>query len=114
VALTREAFRVLTSLKEAYEQRALKAMAPYCTQEVFEQIKAGLREFDSAALSFSPRWVEVESLNPPLLVVNVAWRGTWQRKGRSLSEEGMAVFQLRGSPLRVSRIFKGSPFVHPQ
>jgi len=44
----------------------------------------------------------------------VAWKGIWTVGGEITRERGSAVFLLEGSPLKISKVLRGSPFKYPE
>lgn len=105
-----EAFDLMDTIRQAYEVKGFKAMAKYCTEAGYKQISEGIKGFDSVELEFTPRWVDIEG---GVLRLKVSWEGKWEVKGETTKEHGLAVFELKGEPFKLSRILRGSPFVYP-
>jgi len=108
--IARQAFKVIDSIRELYVRKDFDAMAEFFTKESYMEFKRALRLWDSAELIFTPRLVEIEN---DKVTLNVSWQGKWIFIGRTYSERGMAIFELEGSPLKVTGILSGSPFIYP-
>jgi hypothetical protein len=105
-----EAFALAEDMRKAYVGKDFKALERYATEDGFKDLKKHLRDFERVELKFTSRWVDIEGGE---LTLNVAWKGTWTIMGREREDRGMAVFQLTGSPLRLNRILRSSPFRNP-
>ena len=106
-----EAFVLAETIKDAFIANNLDTLQKNSTTEGFRDITANTKTFDRVELSFTPRWVEIESSQ---LMLNIAWKSTWMRSGQQSEERGMAVFVMEGTPLRVSKILRANPFVFPE
>ncbi len=106
-----EAFKVVEDLRQAYIMRDLKTVENDTTREGYRTIVSAMKSFDSVELSFNPAWVEIEDST---VTLNVSWRGKWQKENKTTDERGMAVFILKGRPLKVDNILRSNPFVHPE
>jgi hypothetical protein len=106
----REAFAVAEGMRKAYVQKDFEDFRKYCTEEAYNSIIRDIKRFDSAELEFTPRWVEIEG---DAVVLNEQWKGSWVVNGQDREARGMAVFQLRGTPLKLSAVLRGSPFDQP-
>jgi hypothetical protein len=109
--VSREAFSAIENLRGAYVSKDDAGMRGATTEAGYSSVRKEMREFDSASLEFTPRWVEIRD---SAATVNVQWEGSWTKGGKTTKERGMAVMELTGSPPRVNRIIKGSPFAYPQ
>jgi hypothetical protein len=107
-----EAFKVVEDIKEAYVKKDVQAIERNTTKEGFKAISQTVRRFDSASLNFSPVWMEIEQ--DGTVSLNVSWTGTWKRGSATFDERGMAVFMLKGRPLKVDAIVRENPFRHPE
>lgn len=108
--LAEEAFALVEDMRKAYVGKDLKALESYATEDGFKDLKKRLRDFERVELKFTSRRVNIEGGE---LTLNVAWKGTWTIRGREREGRGMAVFQLTGSPLRLDRVLRSSPFRNP-
>ncbi|MBA4349248.1 MAG: hypothetical protein C0415_04575 [Thermodesulfovibrio sp.] len=106
-----EAFDVAEKIKEAYIKKNFTAIEGYATKEGARSIIASMKGFDSAELEFRPVLVEIEG---DLLHLNISWNGVWQKSGKTTEERGMAVFILKGKPLKLDSILRANPFVYPE
>jgi len=106
-----EAFGLIEKIRDAYIKGDLPAIERNTTKDGFKAIAAAKRAFDSADITFSPVWVEIEN---DAVNVNVSWKGIWQKAGRSIEERGMAVFVLKGRPLKFDNVLRANPFRFPE
>lgn len=109
--ISQEAFAVAEDLRAAYLRKDFKAIAERSTKEGYREIVDSIKNFDSAELIFTPRWVEIEKSK---IHLNIAWKGSWTVGKDVVRERGMAVFQLEGEPLKLSKIVRGNPFKYPE
>lgn len=106
-----EAFALLETVRTAYTARDMATLEKSSTSEGYKVVSSGMKYFDSATLTFSPVLVEVEA---GAVQVNVSWKGSWKKMGKTTDHRGMAVFMLKGSPLKLDGIVRTNPFVYPQ
>ncbi|MEW6115948.1 MAG: hypothetical protein AB1553_03505 [Nitrospirota bacterium] len=107
-----EAFKVVEDIKEAYLKKDVQTIERNTTREGFKVISQTVRRFDSASLNFNPVWTEIEQ--DGTVNLNVSWTGTWKRGSSTFDERGMAVFVLKGRPLKVDAIVRENPFRYPE
>lgn len=103
-----EAFTLAEAVKTAFIKNDTATLQKNSTDTGLKDITANRKSFDSVAITFTPRWVEIEGSQ---LMVNIAWKSSWTVSGRRSEERGMAVFVMEGTPLRVSKILRANPFV---
>lgn len=106
-----EAFGVVEAIKEAYLKKEYSSIEKSCTREGFRTIKSSIKLFDSAELSFAPTLVEIDG---DKVMVHSSWKGRWIRGTKKTEERGVAVFVMRGRPLKVDNILRTSPFKYPE
>jgi len=109
--VSQEAFSVVEQLRMAYLKRDFTVIADYSTAEGYREIIDSLKHFDSADLTFTPRWVEMEK---SMVYVNVSWQGSWKVGKETFRERGMAIFLFEGTPLKLAKIVRGNPFKYPE
>ncbi|HXX80958.1 MAG TPA: hypothetical protein VEI46_05370 [Thermodesulfovibrionales bacterium] len=109
--ISQEAFSVVEQLRIAYLKRDFTVIADYSTTEGYHEIIDSLKYFDSADLTFTPRWVEMEKSK---VYVNVSWQGSWKAGKDTFRERGMAIFLFEGTPLKLAKIVRGNPFKYPE
>lgn len=107
----KEAFLIAETLKTAYIKKDFSTIAENSTKEGYKDIIDYIKHFDSAELTFTPRWVEIEKSK---VYLNISWRGSWVAGGETVRERGMAVFLFEDSPLKLSKIIRGNPFIYPE
>lgn len=105
-----ESFTVLERIKDAYLKNDFATIQSNTTPDGFRTIKSAARPFDSAELTFTPVFVEIDA---DKVTVNVSWKGSWTKGASVQNERGMAVFVLKGSPLKVDGIIRANPFKYP-
>lgn len=110
-AMAQDAFAVAEAVRDAYAKKDFTVIADKCTKEGYRDIIDSIRYFDSVDLTFTPRWVEIEKSK---VYVNIAWKGAWVVGKDTMRERGMAVFQMEGTPLKLSKIVRGNPFRYPE
>jgi len=109
--ITMEAFALAETIKNAFIVKDNITLKKNSTESGYKDIASNTRSFDSVELTFTPRWVDIENNQ---LHVNISWKSTWVVSGKSTAERGMAVFVMEGTPLKISNILRGNPFVMPE
>ena len=109
--ITMEAFALAETIKNAFVVKDNITLKKNSTESGYKDIASNTRSFDSVELTFTPRWVDIEN---DQLHVNISWKSTWVVAGKSTAERGMAVFVMEGTPLKISNILRGNPFVMPE
>jgi hypothetical protein len=109
--ISQEAFSAVEQLRAAYLKRDFTIIADYSTKEGYREMVDSLKHFDSADLTFTPRWVELDKSK---VYVNVSWQGSWKTGKDTFRERGMAVFLFEGTPLKLAKIVRGNPFRYPE
>ena len=109
--ITMEAFALAETIKNAFIVKDNITLKKNSTESGYKDIASNTRSFDSDELTFTPRWVDIENNQ---LHVNISWKSTWVVSGKSTAERGMAVFVMEGTPLKISNILRGNPFVMPE
>lgn len=103
-----EAFALAETIRTAFIKNDLLTLQDNSIPEGYKDITINRRPLDSVDLTFTPRWVEIESNQ---VTLNVAWKSRWTASGKVFADRGMAVFVLEGRPLKISKILRGNPFV---
>jgi len=106
-----ETFAVVDAIKKAYLKRDLLEIEKNTTKDGFREINSMMKSFDSAELDFNPVLVEIEE---GTVSYNVSWTGTWTKDGKTTQERGMAIFMLKGAPLKVDAVLRANPFKYPE
>ncbi|MBN2654973.1 MAG: hypothetical protein JXR79_07695 [Nitrospirae bacterium] len=106
-----ESFALAEGLRSAYVKRQVAEMENYATKNGFKNVTDVLKIFDSVDLSFTPAWVEIKD---DKVYLNVSWKGKWNHAGNITEERGMAVFELKGNPLKVDAVLRANPFRYPE
>jgi hypothetical protein len=109
--LVQEAFELAETLKNAYVKKDRAALEIYSTQDAYKRLIGDMKSFDSAELTFTPTWVEIQDSTVQL---SVSWKGIWFMKGKTTEEQGIAVFVLEGVPLKLHQIQRANPFRQPE
>ncbi|MBI4824541.1 MAG: hypothetical protein HY805_09990 [Nitrospirae bacterium] len=108
--IAQEAFGLADSLRSLYEGKDFEGLKDYATEQGYNDIKKDLAEFKGVSLSFTPRLVEIKA---EAVYLNISWQASWSINGKVKEAKGMAVFELTGSPLKLNRIIRASPFKIP-
>ena len=106
-----EAFAVADAVREAFIKKDQEAIKKHVSEAGFRDVMAGSRAYDDVALTFTPRWIEIEGGK---LLLNISWKSSWRVSGRQMDERGMTVFALEGNPLKLTKILRANPFIPPQ
>lgn len=106
-----EAFELMEQLKDAYLKKDQGTIEKSATKEGFRTIRSAIKSFDSAELTLNPVLVEI---NADEVLVQTSWKGTWRKSGKTSEERGVAVFVLKGKPLKVDNILRVNPFRYPE
>jgi hypothetical protein len=106
-----ETFAIVEAIKESYINKDVLGIEKNTTKDGFRAISSVLKTFDSAELTFNPVLVEIEEGTVSL---NISWKGTWKKGGNTTAERGMAVFVLKGMPLKVDAVLRANPFKYPE
>ena len=109
--LAQEAFELAETLKSAYVGKDRARLEVHSTESGYRELIGSMKSFDSAELSFTPTWVEIQDSTVHL---TVSWKGTWSMKGKSAEERGMAVFVFEGKPLKLAQVQRANPFRQPE
>jgi len=109
--LAQEAFELAETLKSDYVSRDRAGLEKNATESGYKELLGSMKSFDSAELSFTPTWVEMQDSTVRL---TVSWKGTWSMKGKTTEERGIAVFVLEGTPLKLSQVQRANPFRQPE
>jgi uncharacterized protein YcfL len=109
--LTLESFALAETIRDAFIVNDTITLKKYSTEAGYKDINANTRKYNRVELTFTPRWVEIDG---DKLHVNIAWKSTWVVEGKSTEERGMAVFLMEGTPLKLTGILRGNPFVMPE
>jgi hypothetical protein len=106
-----EAFRLAEVIKDAYIKNDRSTLEKNSTKDGYREIIEARKSFDSAELSFTPRWVEIDGSTVNL---NLSWNGTWAVKGKRIEDRGLAVFVFEGKPLKLAKVLRANPFRQPE
>jgi hypothetical protein len=109
--LALEAFSVVETIRDAYVRKDHKSIERSTTREGYRSVMSAVKPFDHAELDCNPAWVEIEGSE---VRVNVSWKGKWHKAGKMTDERGMAVFVMRGKPLKLDAILRANPFAYPE
>ncbi|MFZ3136129.1 MAG: hypothetical protein WA126_01920 [Thermodesulfovibrionales bacterium] len=109
--LTQEAFKLAETLKNAYLNNDRTTLERNATANGYKELASAIKSFESAELSFTPTWVEVQDSTVNL---TISWKGTWVVKGKTMEERGLAIFILEGKPLKLAQIQRSNPFRQPE
>lgn len=106
-----EAFALIETVRKAYTGRDMTTLERSFTKDGYRAVSSGMKYFDSVSLTFAPALMEIEA---DKVQVNVSWKGTWRKLGKTTEQRGMAVFVLKEKPLKVDAVLNANPFVLPE
>lgn len=109
--LAQEAFELAETIRSAYIKNDRETLERNFSVDGYRELIGAIKSFDSAELTFTPLWVEIED---SIVSLNVSWKGTWIVMGKRTEERGVAVFMLEGRPLKLSRVLRANPFRQPE
>ncbi len=105
-----EGLKVIEKIKEYYISKDLKNIKALTTPKGYLAFIGDIKEFESATLVFTPRWVDIERDE---MTLYIDWSGTWVVKGKEYKREGFAAFRLIGDPPLLDEILRANPFSEP-
>jgi hypothetical protein len=109
--IAQEAFRLAEVIKDAYIKNDRSTIEKNSAKDGYREIIEARKNFDSAEITFTFRWVEIEGSTVNL---HVAWNGTWIVKGQRTEDRGLAVFVMEGKPLKLAKVLRENPFRQPE
>jgi len=109
--IAQEAFGLAETIRNAYIKNDRETLERSSTKDGYRELISVIKSFDSAELTFTPTWVEIED---PVVSVNVLWKGTWIAGGKRTEDRGLAVFVFEGRPLKLSQVLRANPFRQPE
>ncbi len=109
--LAQEAFELAETIRSAYIKNDREILERNFTADGYRELIGAIKSFDSAELTFTPLWVEIED---SIVSLNVSWKGTWIAGGKRTEDRGVAVFVLEGRPLKLSQVRRANPFRQPE
>jgi hypothetical protein len=109
--IAQDAFMLADVIKNAYIKNDLFTLERNTTKDGYKNIIESRKIFDSAELSFTPHWVEIDG---SAVNLQVSWKGTWTVKGKKIEDRGLAVFVMEGKPLKLAKMLRDNPFRKPE
>jgi hypothetical protein len=109
--LTQDAFQLADTLRKAYLKNDRESLERNSTQDGYRQIAESMKSFESADLTFTPTWVDIQDSTVKL---TISWKGTWVVRGKTTEDRGSAIFILQGKPLKLAQIQRSNPFAGPE
>ncbi len=106
-----ESIQRIDEIKDAYLRKNTTVLKSLTTPDGYREIIAKMKNFDSAELHFTPKWVDIKGDS---IYLYISWTGTWKLNQRVLSERGFAAFVLEGNQQLLDRILRESPFSYPE
>src|SRR4030042_5444591 len=104
--ITQEAFTLAEIVIDAYINDNRATLESNFTKDGYRELITDIKIFDSAELTFTPTWVEIED---SVVSITVSWKGTWTVSGEKKEERGVAVFVFEERPLKLSHVLKENP-----
>jgi hypothetical protein len=109
--IAQEAFNLADTIKNAYIRNDRETLEKVSTKDGYRDIIGVRKNFDSAELTFTPTWVDIQD---SVVNLTVSWKGTWTVKDKVTEERGIAVFVFEEKPLLLARIQRANPFRQPE
>lgn len=111
--LVLDAFKFIEEFRLAYLKKDMDKLAELSTPGGFEALKAGMKDFKEAELTFKTRLVEIDNKDNPVL--RIAWEGKWKlADGKAFERKGTAAIKLSGRPLKFDGALLENPFAMPE
>lgn len=111
--IAQAAIELAENLKDAYISKDLTTFEKNTAEDgySFAKLAGKMKNFDSAELSFTPTWVEIEGSTVRL---SISWKGKWTVNDKVTEERGLAIFVFEGQPLKLGQIQRANPFAQPE
>jgi hypothetical protein len=109
--IAQEAFELADTIRNAYIKDDRETLEKNSTKDGYKELLNVIKTFDTADLTFTPTWVEIEDSKVSL---TVSWKGTWIVRGKKTEESGVAIFLLEESPLKLEKVLRENPFRQPE
>jgi len=109
--IAQEAFGLAETIRNAYIKNDIETLESSSTKDGYRELIGAIKTFDTADLTFTPIWVEIEGSKVSL---SVSWKGIWIVRGKTTEERGVAVFLLEGRPLKLAKVLRENPFRQPE
>ena len=109
--IAQEAFGLAETIRNAYIKNNIETLESSSTKDGYKELIGAIKTFDTAELTFTPIWVEIEDSKVSL---SVSWKGTWIVRGKTTEERGVAIFLLEGRPLKLAKVLRENPFRQPE
>ncbi len=106
-----EAATLAETIRNAFVLNDRVTLQKNSTEQGYRDITASKKMFDQIELTFTPRWFEIEQTQ---VLLNVSWKSVWTIAGKKTEDRGMAVLVMDGRPLKVSKVLRANPFIHPE
>ena len=102
-----EAIVLAETIRNAYIKNDRETIEKHSTSDGYGVLIGMIKSFDSAELTFTPTWVEIEN---SAVSLNISWKSTWVVKDKKIEDRGLAVFVFEGRPLKLSQVLRANPF----
>jgi len=109
--IAQEAFGLAETIRNAYIKNDIETLERSSTKDGYKELIGAVKTFDTADLTFTPIWVEIEDSKVSL---SVSWKGIWIVRGKTTEERGVAIFLLEGRPLKLAKVLRENPFRQPE
>lgn len=109
--IAQEAFGLAETIRNAYIKNDRETLERSSTKNGYRELIGVIKSFDTAELTFTPTWVEIEN---SAVSLNISWKSTWVVKDKKIEDRGLAVFVFEGRPLKLSQVLRTNPFRQPE
>ncbi|KJU86288.1 lipoprotein [Candidatus Magnetobacterium bavaricum] len=105
------AMEVIQQIRQMYQDHNKSALKELSTQEGYLGYLSATKDFDTASLTFTSKWVDVKDST---VEVNVTWKGSWKKGDTVSNEKGLCTFVLTRQPMKLLQILRENPFNYPR
>jgi len=109
--IAQEAFKLAEVVRNAYIKNDRMTLEKNFTKEGYRELIGTIKSFESADITFTPKWVEIEDST---VYLHISWGGTWIVSGKKIEGRGLAIFVLEGKPLKLAKVLRDNPFRQPE
>ncbi|MBF0336774.1 MAG: hypothetical protein HQL05_02990 [Nitrospirae bacterium] len=102
---------VIDQIRQLYQGHAKAELKELSTPEGYMGYLSATKDFDTASLTFTPKWVNVKDST---VEINVAWKGVWRKGDDVVNEQGICIFVMTRQPIKLLQILRENPFNYPR
>jgi len=108
VTIADRAIKIVQKIKDAFESGTFDYVRDYVKEDILQKMKSLRDEIYNVKIEFHISWIEIER---DTTRVFVKWNMYWQQSdGTKMEKTGIGGFVFSGSPLKLNKIVRDSPF----